>query len=179
MLPPSTPLLLLALVATVAARPLTSRSPASDAKAAKVSFAAVDISTKPGDGASAQTLASQICPANGDVAQLKGTHNVAEQAERTLFVPAIKDATADSDKDGLNALNCQLNRNKGGCRVFAAGLWTPPYGMLESKDNHPPASWKSRSSEEHLHHQSAADYRRQPGSIAGETEGNCGQQVQR
>ncbi|KAJ3092094.1 hypothetical protein HDU96_002838, partial [Phlyctochytrium bullatum] len=53
------------------------------------SFASIDISRLGGDGAAAEANAARICPSNLSPAELEAIRRVAEDAEKTIFNPAI------------------------------------------------------------------------------------------
>ncbi|RKO84789.1 hypothetical protein BDK51DRAFT_48150 [Blyttiomyces helicus] len=92
------------LVLALCLAALTSAAPAAP------SFASIDISRNPTTGAQARAEADKICPANSSAAALGAIHDVAEQEEVSVFVPAIQAAKGNNAK--TTALLCQLNRNK-------------------------------------------------------------------
>ncbi|KAJ3092095.1 hypothetical protein HDU96_002839, partial [Phlyctochytrium bullatum] len=53
------------------------------------SFAQIDISRLGGDGAAAEANAGRICPSNLSPAELEAIRRVAEDAEKSIFNPAI------------------------------------------------------------------------------------------
>ncbi|KAJ3217612.1 hypothetical protein HDU67_007554 [Dinochytrium kinnereticum] len=94
--------LALTLSSTTLAVPLLDRRQA-------VSFASVDITRQPGDGAAALTAAGAICRNTDSPASLEAKRRAAEDAETGLFNPAI---AAAGDAATRAAIQCQKDRNK-------------------------------------------------------------------
>ncbi|KAJ3261503.1 hypothetical protein HK103_005338 [Boothiomyces macroporosus] len=79
------------------------------APSAPAGFAAIDISTLPGDGKAALANADKVCPPGSDPKTLSQKGELGESAELQLFNPAIAAAT---DPKAKAAIQCQKARNK-------------------------------------------------------------------